>query len=358
MTLSTGRALLSKHGGSSAAAASAALAAALEGLSGAPQLAHVTLALDVDAAAAADALRAALPPDAALLGRSINKRDADGTVEVLLLRSEAAGGIAAAAASADVSEGAGGPSGAVRAAAREAAEAALGKLEQPATFLVFCHSPGGQAAAAREGLDQVRPGVVAYGGPAVGDSQAGGGWALVAGEGAAVRRDDVAERQTALVAAVPGSLSFLLSAVIKTWAQPTYTEPLSYMTPTYVGDAQMDLLTAIRYNDWEKFIYCVEGQGVDVNTKWPNKQNQSPLLAACARVRTEMIEYLLAHGADPTHRNDGEFTAAMYTRMLTEYERETVMKQLKMLEEAGANTTLSPDEVEKLKTATGGRIFE
>lgn len=348
--------------GDSVRAARIALERARSGLEGTVQLCHCTVSVGIDAGAVAAFLKMELP-GVFVVGRSVNKKDSAGTVEVLLVRAGAAGGIAAVSKSVAVDEATADPvAAAVRSAAQEAAMAALTRLEksEPCTFMVFAHSPGAPADAARAGIDVAMPGVIAYGGPAVGNSDTGAGWALFGGaeDTAETVSGDVHAEQTVHVAAVPGSLSFLLSSVIKNWAQPAYTEPLSYMSPTYVDDAQIDLLTAIRYNDWDKFLWCIEKAGVDVNTKWVNKQNQIPLLAACARVRSEMIEYLIENGADVHHRNDGGFTAAMYTRMLTEYDSGVVRKQLDMLEAAGANIILTADEIGKLKQATNGRIVE
>lgn len=284
-------------------------------------------------------------------GKTINKRDGDGTIQILLLRCDTQGGISFAKRTVQKGEDA---AVALEEAARTATADALERLQAPCTFMLFCHTPSGGEAAARRGINNVIPGAVAYGGPAVGEEETGLGWALLSADGV----HTAVGEETVEIAALHGSLSFLFSAVIKNWAQPAYAEALPYMSPTYVGDAQVDLLTAIRYDDWDKFVWCIEEQGVDVNVKWVNKQNQIPLLAACARARTQMIKYLLDHGADVTHRNDGGFTAAMYTRMLTDYDRTIILDQLKMLEDAGATTVLTPDEVQRLKTATNGRIVE
>jgi hypothetical protein len=405
ISVATGRARLSAHGGDSAAAAEDALRKALDGLredtnndsdgaGGAePQLCHCTFALDVDATAVADRIRqvlsASVPANAQqphLLARSVNKKDADGTIEVLLLRSDAPAGIAyaeaaveelpqqqlhgtdqTAAADADTSLRKA-TVAAAKAAAAEAVAAAGGP--DACTFLVFAHTPrldrdaeGAQVwatdSAVRDGIDAACPDVIAYGGPAVGVPAMGAGWTLLSGRPTSelVRSDSSDAQQRVCVAAVPGSINFLISAVVKTWAQPSFTEPLSFMIPTYVGDASRDLLTAIRYDDWDRFIWCVEDQGVDVNVCWTDKQNQSPLLAACARVRTRMIDYLIAKGANVHHRNAGNFTAAMYTRKLTEYDASIVLAQLKSLEDAGLNTTLSPEDEQAVRDSGDGRIF-
>lgn len=347
--LGTGRALLSNHKANSAAATLNALSKARKGLQKPEQLAHVTISLDFDANAVYDTLNKEL--QVPWFGRSINKKNSEGTIQILLLRSDAAGGIAFGKSVVQEGKDA---AEALEEAAGDAAADALERLQGQCTFMLFCHTPSGGEEAARRGIDSAGAGIVAYGGPAVGEQETGLGWAMLSADG--VHTAD-AENMVE-VAALHGSLSFLFSAVIKNWAQPAYTEPLPFMKPTYTGDAEVDLLTAIRYDDWKMFVWCIEEQGVDVNVKWKNKQNQIPLLAACARARTQMIRYLLNHGADVTHRNDGGFTASMYTRMLTEYDRAIILDQLKMLEDAGANTVLTPDEVQKLKTATNGRIVE
>jgi hypothetical protein len=350
ISVSTGRARLDVYDGDSATTAKAALQRAMSGMDGdgPPQVCHCTLSLDVDANTVGNVLRAELGSDIPVLGRSVNKRDADGTVEVMLLRSDEAGGIV-------VKRATGASTASV---ATEAVKSAVGGLSDPTTctFLVFAHSPGlGAAEEARQGIDAALTSVVAYGGPAVGGEETGAGWTLLDGAGSVGSSvGDV----TVAVAAVPGSINFLISSVVKNWAQPEYTEPLAYMIPSYTGDAVVDLLTAIRYDDWDKFIWCIEDQGVSVNVLWPDKQNQSPLLAACARVRTRMIKYMIAAGADVQHRNAGNFTAAMYTRKLTEYDSEVVLAQLRALQEAGLDTKLSVEDELAVRNSGGdGRIF-
>ena len=361
VTLATGRALLQKCDNDPRKAVLSALSIAQENLARDPQVVHCTYSLDIDETIIRDTLSEHLS-GTPLIARSINKKDSDGTIEVLLMNSADATGITFASATASViGDGVQAISEALSTAARQAADAALAKLESKTacTFMVFSHTPGADPSAARKAFDEALPSVIAYGGPAVGASETGEGWSLCGGaQDKTLREDDVTASQTVHIAAVPGSLSFLYSAVIKNWAQPAYSEPLSYMSPTYVDDPEIDLLTAIRYDDWEKFTYCIEEKGVPVDVKWVNKQSQTPLLAACARARTNMIKYLLDHGANPTHRNDGGFTAAMYTRMLTEYDATVVQNQLEMLEAAGANTSLTEDEITSLKRATSGRIVE
>lgn len=365
VTLGTGRANLSAFGGDVRATVAAAFEKARAGLASEPQVCHCTMSNDVDPVLVANAMKDCIAPETFVLGRTVNKKDSLGNVEILLLRSDSAGGIAVSSATVTTDESKGSVFDPVNAAcekaAKIAASEALQKLDTLAkcTFMVFAHSPGATPKAARAGIDFAMPNVIAYGGPAVGDRTSGASWALISGKADApvVHTGDI-NAQTAVVAAVPGKLSFLFSAVIKNWAQPAYTEPMSYMMPKYVDDPETDLLTAIRYDDWDKFLWCIETKGVSINHKWANKQNQIPLLAACARVRTRMIDYLIENGADVHHRNDGGFTAAMYTRMLTDYDRSVIVAQLATLEKAGAATTLTEEEVAQLKKATNGRIFE
>lgn len=216
------------------------------------------------------------------------------------------------------------------------------------TFWLFASSGGAPAEAVRAGVEAATGGkAVVYGGPAAGDGRCvTGGVVPPGGSPPAVAVD---------LLGIVGGVSFIASAVVKTWAQPVFAEPLPYMTPTYTGDPSTDLLTAIRYNDMDTFDTCLAA-GVDVNTQWADKQHQSPLLAACARARTAMVDVLLSRGADVGHRNDGGFTAVMYTRMLSGYDRPVVMGQLRALEAAGASAELTDEETTALDKATGGRI--
>ncbi len=366
ITLGTGRANKSAHDGNDSDTVAAAVRAAISALSAVPQLCHVTMALDFDPESVSKVLSAELG-NVPFMGRTVNKKGGEGLIEVLLLSSEAGSGIQISshtetasvesidnAVAIDTDDIPTAIDNACKAAIQNATSSALEKLppENPPLFLLYAHSVGARTGVARNAISGVAPGCVPYGGSAAADEQ---GW-VVLGPGVDASRSSDVNTQTAVVAAVPGSISYLLSSVVKNWAQPKFTEALSFMTPNYVGNPDTDLLTAIRYDDWHKFIYCLEEAKVPVNTKWAKKQNQIPLLAACARLRLKMVSYLIEHGADVHHRNDGGFTAAMYTRMLTEHEREVVEKQLAMLENAGANITLTEDEVKKLTTATNGRI--
>ncbi|CAN8074349.1 unnamed protein product [Agarophyton chilense] len=314
-----------------------------------PHLVHVTFGPLVDPALVKDALEEKLQHKQ-IIARMVDKKGASDIIEVLFLqggdRSAINMAIATETVTADMDT-------ALQKAAASAAQQAVKDLSDPqlCTFLIFAHTPG-SLDAARKGFDVALPGVIAYGGPAVSPD---GNWSLFAQQNFC---DDPMEKQTVLCAAVSGSLPFLLSAVIKNWAQPVYTEALSYMTPQYVGDPERDLLVAIRYNDWDKFLSCIEGNEVSVDVKWPDKQNQTPLLAACARARVRMVQYLLEKGADVSHRNDGGFTAIMYTRMLSDYDADIVRQQLDMLKNAGAEIQLSAHELTLLRRVTRGRVVE
>lgn len=375
INFSTARALLVNNHNDPTLTVKTALEHALDSLGSArdsaPHLVHVTHSLDVDPHLIANEIKRRLNTTP-VVGRSVNKRHAHGTVELMLLRTGSDNALSFGCATVPVaatdeqqtpaSKSSSASDRATASAAKQAASSALAALGEAAavTFMVFAHSPAaGGEAAARRGLDEARQGVIAYGGPGVGAEQNGLGWSVLGGVGDGVKVfKEQQGMQTAVVAAVCGSIPFLASAVVKTWAQPAFVKALPFMTPTYVGDPSVDLLTAIRYDDWDKFVWCIEEEGVDVNVKWKEKQNQIPLLAACARARTKMIRYLLERGADVRHRNDGGFTAAMYTRMLTEYDRAVIEEQLSLLEGAGADTKLTEEEARRLKQATNGRIVE
>lgn len=364
IALGTGRANTAATGGDAVAAGEAAATKALGALGEGATVAdvaavHVTADVGVEwtgvLAGVAGVVGTGGVP---LVGRAVEKKDGAGSVEVLLLgggegiavaRSSAAvpvaGGDAAAAGGAEAQD-------AAAAAATTAAKGVLQRLAAAGagvpTFWLFAASGGAPAPAVRAGVEAATGGkAVVYGGAAAGGGRAvTGGVVGAAGSPAAAAVD---------LLGVVGSVSFIASAVVKTWAQPAFAEPLPYMTPSYTGEPSTDLLTAIRYNDMETFHACLDA-GVDVNTLWADKQHQSPLLAACARARTAMVDVLLARGADVGHRNDGGFTAVMYTRMLSGYDRPVVMGQLRALEAAGASAELSEEETAALDKATGGRI--
>lgn len=363
VALGTGRANTGACGGDAVAAGEAAATKALAALGEHATVAdvvavHVTADVGVDwtgllAGVAAVVGAGGVP----LLGRAVEKKDGAGSVEVLLLgggggvaRASAAvpvGGDAAAAAvgGAEVQDAA---AAAATTAAKEVLERLAAAGAAVPTFWLFASSGGAPAEAVRAGVEAATGGkAVVYGGPAAGDGRCvTGGVVPPGGSPPAVAVD---------LLGIVGGVSFIASAVVKTWAQPVFAEPLPYMTPTYTGDPSTDLLTAIRYNDMDTFDTCLAA-GVDVNTQWADKQHQSPLLAACARARTAMVDVLLSRGADVGHRNDGGFTAVMYTRMLSGYDRPVVMGQLRALEAAGASAELTDEETTALDKATGGRI--
>lgn len=351
VTVGTGRALLQNNNNDSAQTCLAALSTARKSLQTQPQIVHCTFSPEFDAHLVAQTLHQEIKVP--VLGRSVNKKESTGVIEILILAGTEDNKISSATGTVDVAELS--DSSAKSAAVTVANKALDGLVSRDScAFLVFCHTPG-EDAAVRAGLDEACPGVIAYGGSAKGDDIVADNWALL-GSGV-VQTASNGVSKTVHVAAIPGSVSFFFSAVIKNWVEPSYTEALSLMVPSYVGNPQLDLLTAIRYDDWKKFLWCIEQQNIDVNTKWTSKQNQSPLLAACSRARTEMIKYLLAHGADAEHRNDAGYTASMYTRKLTGYDRDVIMNQLKMLQDAGANVQLMEHEREML-LKRGGKFVE
>lgn len=135
-------------------------------------------------------------------------------------------------------------------------------------------------------------------------------------------------------------VSFLLSAVVKNWAKPRYAQALEYLLPKYTGNAEDDLLTAIKFDDWDKFTECIEDKGVSVNFKWTNKLNQSPLLAAASRAGMNMVTYLIERGADVDYANDGGYDAYKYTLKLKDIGPEVVDRQMNILRAAGAKAVL------------------
>ncbi|GAB0492514.1 hypothetical protein MMPV_003777 [Pyropia vietnamensis] len=372
VSLGTGRANTAACGGNSVAAGEAAAAKALAALGDGATVAdvaavHVTADVGVDWTSVLAGVAGVVGTGGVpLIGRAVEKKDGAGSVEVLLLGG--GGGVAIARSSVAVPVAGGGAAvvaaataggaeiqDAAAAAASSAAKevlqrlaAAGGSVAAVPTFWLFASSGGAPAEAVRSGVEAATGGkAVVYGGPAAGDGRCvTGGVVPTVGSPPAVAVD---------LLGIIGGVSFIASAVVKTWAQPVFAEPLPYMTPTYTGDPSTDLLTAIRYNDMDMFSSCLDA-GVDVNTQWADKQHQSPLLAACARARTVMVDVLLSRGADVSHRNDGGFTAVMYTRMLSGYDRPVVMGQLRALEAAGASVELNEEETAALDKATGGRI--
>lgn len=138
-----------------------------------------------------------------------------------------------------------------------------------------------------------------------------------------------------VVTYVSGSASFLISAVVKSWAQPKFVDALAFLKPKYTGDAGEDLLQAIKFDDREMFEQCLRVTGA--NHQWATRQHQTPLLAAAGRGRTHMVQRIVDEGGDVTYRNDGGFNAVMYTLRLTDYGEEFVETQLDILRKAGAD---------------------
>lgn len=92
-----------------------------------------------------------------------------------------------------------------------------------------------------------------------------------------------------------------------------------YVTPNYTGDIAEDLFISVTYGDSGKFemlLDALDETGVDAaNMVWAGRRfNQSVLLAACSRGRTDMIRILVNRGADCAHRNDFGYGAVRYAR--------------------------------------------
>lgn len=293
----------------------------------APGVAHVTLTPDLPAVDVAAGVSSALSSlSTGVLGRTTCKEGATRTLEVLLL----AGGHAFA-----VGVGRG---DSVRDAVFTAAKAAAEGTGGAGVFAVFAASAACAEADVRAALaDAYAEGFPAYGGAAQGEDA----WALLCDGGVTDADSDSGSRShspfVVSVALVAGAASFLLSAVIKNWTQPKFTDKLNYLKPAYVDNPVEDLLTAIKFDDWQRFLYCLQDCSVDVNVKWTARQNQSPLLAAAGRGRTRMLQYLIDHGADIKYRNAGGFNAVMYTLRLRDYGDDFVKAQLQMLEKGGAD---------------------
>mmetsp|Transcript_4418 Transcript_4418/g.13404 ORF Transcript_4418/g.13404 Transcript_4418/m.13404 type:complete len:412 (+) Transcript_4418:95-1330(+) len=307
--IGTGRGTLKEADGDLGGAFDIAMKRASETLGREPQLVHLTWTTDIDPDALRELVKKTFSQGVPYFGRSIAKDGAEGVVEILMLAAENGRAKIASAAIPTTDDAAG-----TDAAASAAADLAKQLDMDECQFILFGHGPGPTADAVRTGLGKVFPNAVAYGGVAAGLAEDANKWALMMEDG--VENRTSGSDSHVIVAAMPGDLSFMLSAVIKSWAQPKFQAPLAFLSPKYVGDDVLDLLTAIRFDDWDKFTYILEEAGVDVNVRWTHKQNQAPLLAAAGRGRLEMVKYLLDKGADVQARNDGGFTAIMYTDML------------------------------------------
>lgn len=218
--------------------------------------------------------------------------------------------------------------------AKQALTSAAEGMSGPAAFGVFVADGTLNVDEVRAGFREIAGDFPLYGGCAKGGEDASG-WAMIGGN--EVRDADSGPDGMVMVALFQGKLSFLLSALVKSWAQPKYLETMAFLKPSYVDDPEEDLLLAIKFDDWDKFIQCLETKHVDVNMQWSSRQNQSPLLAAVARGRLKMIEYLLQNGADVSYRNAGGYNAVMYTLRLKEYGGEFIDRQLNLLAKYGAD---------------------
>eukprot|EP00189_Rhodosorus_marinus_P013723 CAMPEP_0184739522 /NCGR_PEP_ID=MMETSP0315-20130426/2411_1 /TAXON_ID=101924 /ORGANISM="Rhodosorus marinus, Strain UTEX LB 2760" /LENGTH=369 /DNA_ID=CAMNT_0027208419 /DNA_START=171 /DNA_END=1280 /DNA_ORIENTATION=- len=321
--IGTGRGVLKNHDGDLEAAIDAALTKATNAVDGSPAMAHITMTSDIDAGKLREILCEKLASDVPFFGRTILKDEAEGVLEILTLASS--DGKKSVVGIAPMSESSGKEAG--KQAAQEFTEFhASGSVP----FVLYSHTPGSSSDSVRSGIAEVLPGIVSYGGEASSNPEGETTWSLITRE--ALYNKDT-EGCVAMMT-VPGSLSFMLSALLKNWAQPNFQQKLQFMIPKYVNDDKLDLLTAIRFDDWDKFTALIES-GLDINLKWEHKQNQTPLLAAAARVRLEMVKYLLERGAQVEVANDGGFTPLMYTKT-HDQEDDRVKEQLGLLVEAGA----------------------
>lgn len=283
---------------------------ATQHLEGGAHTGYLTTGPDVPAGSIFDLITARLPA-CRLIGRTVVKEGSEGMFELILF---AGGGEADSAVAGGVT-------------AREAGMAAATALKDVSGRVmgVFACSHELDETAVREGMASVLGSIPVYGGAA-----RGVGWSLFAGG------DTMREAGgTVCVSVMSGKVSFMISAVVKSWAQPVYVHKPDFMIPKYGGSEVDNLLVAIKFDDWDRFLQCLES--VDVNVKWTERAHQSPLLAAAGRGRVEMVEVLLKKGADASYRNDGGFNAVMYTVRLRDFGEEFVSKQLKLLEDYGAD---------------------
>lgn len=89
----------------------------------------------------------------------------------------------------------------------------------------------------------------------------------------------------------------------------------NYTSPTYTANSSENLLQAIKFNDYPTFERLIAELPNGANTLWSgNRANQSALLAACFRGRTDMIRCLIRSGADCSHRNDYGWGAVKYAK--------------------------------------------
>lgn len=89
----------------------------------------------------------------------------------------------------------------------------------------------------------------------------------------------------------------------------------NYTSPTYTSNLSENLLQAIKFNDYPTFKKLIAELPDGANTVWSgNRANQSALLAACFRGRTDMIRSLIRSGADCSHQNDYGWGAVKYAK--------------------------------------------
>lgn len=219
--------------------------------------------------------------------------------------------------------------------AKQALTSAAQSINGPAAFGIFVADGNFSVDQVRAGFKEIAGDFPMYGGCAQGVGETASEWTVIHNDG--VRDVDNGPDGMVFAAVFQGKMSFLLSSLVKNWAQPKYMETMSFLKPSYVGIPEEDLLLAIKFDDWDKFIECIETKGVDVNVKWSSRQNQSPLLAAVARGRYKMIEYLLQNGADVSYRNAGGYNSVMYTLRLKEYGEEFIDRQMDLLVKYGAD---------------------
>lgn len=295
-----------------------------------PKLIHVTFTPDLDPhAVGRGVLRAGGEVDIDVLGRGVAKKDGTPrTVEVLIL----ADGLRILTGYSTTSS----PSSSTEnnSSMQEAIQNAMASEqnfdESEVIFGLFVTTHDEDAA--RQLLGSRLP---MYGGQASkveGDDGEKQNGALIVGGQITV---DSGGSNSSAVALVSGSTSFLISAVIKSWAQPAFVDALDFLKPRYIGDAGDDLLQAIKFDDRPMFEKCIKEVGP--NFQWVTKQHQTPLLAAAGRGRTYMVQRIVDEGGDVKYRNDGGFNAVMYTLRLSDYGEEFVKTQLDILERAGAD---------------------
>lgn len=73
-----------------------------------------------------------------------------------------------------------------------------------------------------------------------------------------------------------------------------------------MSDNANDIVYAIDNNNYQSFLACLDA-GVDIETRIPEHWNETILYHACQKLRIDMVQELLARGADPDMTDkDGE----------------------------------------------------